>query len=75
MRVLMVLIGKTLGSLASTVWGANVQSMTTVPIPAGNSRFSKYLLGLANTNPVAVLTEKGATPMGSYARRINVIVD
>ena len=41
----------------------------------GKSRFSKYLLGLANTNPVVVLTEKGAEPIGSYARRINVTVD
>jgi hypothetical protein len=44
-------------------------------ITGGKSRFSKYLLGLASANPVVVLTEKGAEPIGSYARRINVTVD
>ena len=44
-------------------------------IIGGKSRFSKYLLGLANANPVVVLTEKGAEPIGSNAGRINVTVD
>lgn len=40
----------------------------------GKSRFSKYLIGLANANPVVVLTEKGTQPIGAYANRINVTV-
>lgn len=45
-----------------------------VELTGGNSRFSKYLLGLAEANPVVVLTEKGAEPIGAYAKRINVTV-
>lgn len=43
-------------------------------LTGGKSRFSKYLLALANANPVVVLTEKGTQPIGAFANRINVTV-
>jgi len=40
----------------------------------GQSRFSKYILALAEANPVVVLTEKGAEPIGAYANRMCVTI-
>jgi hypothetical protein len=45
-----------------------------ISLIGGKSRFSQYLLGLAGNNPVVVLSEKGAKPIGSYANRIKVTV-
>jgi Fe-S-cluster containining protein len=51
---------------------AHCREKDKLELTRGQSRFSKYLLGLASANPVVVLTEKSAEPIGAYAKRIDV---
>lgn len=43
-----------------------------IELTGGKTRFSKYLLALANANPVVILTDKGTEPIGAYAKRIKL---
>ena len=45
-----------------------------IELTRGKCRFSKFLLGLANVNPVVILTEAGTQPIGAFANRINITV-